>query len=68
MITSMNGVREQRLRRLAARKGFSLHKVRRDSRDYWQYGPYCLVDATTSFVLDRGLQDLDDVAEVLAER
>jgi hypothetical protein len=68
MITSMNGAREQRLRRLAARKGLSLHKVRYGSRNFWEYGPYYLADAATSFVLDRGMQDLDDVAKVLTER
>ena len=58
--------REARLRRLADRHGRRLVKVRTNSRQFAEYGPYCLVDHTTNSILERSL-DLDDVERVLLD-
>lgn len=65
-VTRATRRREMRLRRLAATKDLSLHKVRARTRSFWEYGPYCLVDPSTWMILRSGLLDLDEVEAVLA--
>ena len=38
---------ESQLRRRARKYDLKLVKLRENSRDYWQYGPYMLVDIYT---------------------
>ena len=42
------------LRRRAARKWLRVWKVSARSRHHWECGPFALVDAGTSAVLERG--------------
>lgn len=51
-----------RLRRLAARHGEQLVKLRENSRWYSQYGPFMTVDPSTNAILAAGL-DADDLDE-----
>jgi hypothetical protein len=55
------------LRRRAARKTLALVKVREDSRQFWEYGPFMLVDPCLNAVVARGL-DLREVEAELASR
>ena len=43
------------VRRLAARRGYRLHKLRENSRWYPQYGPWMVCDADTGLVLEHSL-------------
>lgn len=49
------------LSRLAAQHGFRTIKVSSDSRWYWHYGPYMLIDPHTNVIVHSAL-DADDVA------
>jgi hypothetical protein len=51
---------EARLRRALGREGEVLHKVRPESRDYYGYGPYYVVDERNCVVSSQ--HDLDDLA------
>lgn len=42
-------VRENRLRRMADRRGYQLQRSRRRDPNAWDYGTYQLVDAYTRF-------------------
>ncbi len=52
--------RERRLRRSLVAEGFRLWKVRENSRYYWEYGPYSVLDRSTSLVMVSGV-DLGQV-------
>ena len=52
--------RERRLRRSLVAEGFRLWKVRENSRYYWEYGPYSVLDRSTSMVMVSGV-DLGQV-------
>jgi hypothetical protein len=61
--------RENRLRRVAARRGLVLQKSRR--RDPWalDYGAYWLLDEETSLILNGQYgMDLDGIEEWLSDR
>ena len=65
-------VRENRLRRIAARQGLSLVKSRRRDQRAVDYGGYMIVDVSTNAVvagtgaIGRPHWTLDDVEEYLA--
>jgi hypothetical protein len=61
MIELSYEAREARVRRAARRAGEATHKVRENSQDYWQYGPYMVVD-DRNCVVAYGL-DLDGLEE-----
>ena len=46
---------ESSVRQRAKRKGYKLTKIREGSRDYYQYGPFMICDASTNGVLNYGL-------------
>lgn len=54
---------EQRLRRVLARENHVLHKLKPESRDYHNYGPYYVVDERNCVVSSQ--HDLDDLARQL---
>ena len=58
---------ETTLRRRAVRLGYTLHKVREGSRDWWAYGPWCITTDDSAGVVASRL-DLDEVAAWLTER
>lgn len=65
-------VRENRLRRKAARQGLALRKSRSRTPEAPDYGTYCLVDESSNcFALaDRNMgygYDLDDIEKYLNE-
>ncbi len=65
MATS-NKVRENRLRRVALRRGLRLEKTRRRDPLALDYGTYMLIDDRTNAVVARGLESgygltLDDI-------
>jgi hypothetical protein len=66
-------VRENRIRRMAARQGMSLMKSRRRDPRAYDYGGYILLDARTSSPavgdpsFNRGWLDLDEVEQALNE-
>ncbi len=53
------------LRREAQKQGMRVSKVSERSRDYWQYGPFALADASTGLLVAYGM-DLDQVAAELS--
>jgi len=50
------------IRRLAARHDERVRKLSQNSKWFWQYGPYYVVDNSTSGVIESGL-DLDDLID-----
>ena len=57
----------RRVRRIARTKGLRLRKLPERSRDYWQHGPFMLVDADTNGIVSRFL-DLDEIEQELERR
>ena len=55
---------ESTLRRRAAKAGYRLWKVRTDSRYFWEYGPWSIIDADINGIVASGL-DLDEVGKWL---
>jgi hypothetical protein len=51
---------EQRVRRALARENQVLHKLKPESRDYYSYGPYYVVDERNCVVSSQ--HDLDGLA------
>ncbi len=64
--TTPTANREARLRRAVARRGHTLSKVREGTPDFWQYGPYIIVNTHTNGVVSSAL-DLDDVEQWVDE-
>ena len=60
----MKSNHERQLRRALAAEGFRLWKLRENSRYYWEYGPYSVLDESTQMVLVSGA-DLDQVQDWL---
>ena len=67
MPTIPTNARQARLRRVGRRAGDAIHKVRENSQDYWQYGPYMILDGHGGWVVAYGL-DLDGLEEYYSER
>ncbi len=71
-ISKAEKVRENKLRRMAARQGYMLQRSKRRDPDALDYGLYWLVDISTNFVVFGGpgvtggpTADLDDIEEWL---
>ena len=56
--------REQRIRRALRKYNYSLWELR-EGPEYWEFGPYEIVDDGTDTVVKYGLE-LDDVDDFLA--
>ena len=55
---------ESALRRRADKYGLKLVKLRGSNRDYWQYGPFMLIDVHTRGAYRHGM-DLEQVEDEL---
>lgn len=64
-MTNHEKIRENRLRRMAARQGYRLVKSRRRDPQAWDYGTYFLADAQTSGLATDQHASLDDVEAFL---
>ena len=56
---------EQRIRRALRKHDHALWKVR-EGPEYWQYGPYAIIDTRINFIVEHGLE-LDDIDDRLAD-
>jgi len=55
---------ENQLRRLAAKHGLRLWKVSERSRWFYDCGPWSVIDAQTSAIVDKGLH-IEDLPEAI---
>jgi hypothetical protein len=60
-------VRENRVRRAIARRGFQLVKTRRRDPNAWDYGTYMINDPRINGVVSNGVLTLDEVEDWLDE-
>ena len=60
----MRSIKESAVRNRARTKGYLLRKLRENSRDYPQHGPFLLLDARRNWMVASGLS-LEQAAEAI---